>query len=710
MAKQKGDTQRQANLDTEVRQYSTAYTTGWLTCATNFAFFGTYEGLERPYVSWVGQPEGLQFSVINYQLPNDAVVAILGDWGTGMSDAADMVATIMKQHNPTAIIHLGDIYYSGTPSQLSSLQPAYPGECQNNFLKVLANVFSQPGISPVPVFAIPGNHEYYSWGVGYFNEVLKQANSNFPTAVQPASFFALRTEDQKWQFLGMDTGYNDNDPLYGVPPAFYMNSAPALESDEVAWHQDKLNNFPGQTILLSHHQFYSANATMNGSISGNPPFMNTSLAPVFAPYFSQKVAAWLWGHEHNLALFQDGLMGLQMGRLIGCSSYEETTGENPYQVNNPQIPYMYDDKYQLGSSQGYYNHGYAILNFDRGTNPDAPITITYYQYPSWDTPPNPLPTAATTICSEFIIPRSTPPGNPINYAEQLTMQLYGWGWLSSVDPNDKLEYYPTLDPSSSVAISFLGGSGPLTSGATVQIQTSEAVVGTYNQLGAWTTPALYYYKPGWEKEYWTIYKRDTSDNNVIHYGDDFYLVSQYYTGQWMTALVESGDLYLTTSADATGSYWNAQPVSTDNVLKSGDTIRLETDSTPAPLHVGAFRQAVQHYPTLSPSDAVELRITGPDLITHGAEVKIETTEAAAGTYRFLGAWEGEPCFYYTDTEPSQVWRVWKYERPRDNMVRRGDRVYFTNDAYPGVRLVAQPDTRTLSVAQDETGAHLWRIS
>lgn len=91
-------------------------------------------------------------------------------------------------------------------------------------------------------------------------------------------------------------------------------------------------------------------------------------------------------------------------------------------------------------------------------------------------------------------------------------------------------------------------------------------------------------------------------------------------------------------------------------------------------------------------------------------MKIETTEAEAGTYRFLGAWEGEPCFYYMDTEPSQVWRVWKYDRPRDNMVRRGDRVYFTNNAYPGVRLVARPDTLTLSVSKDETEAHLWRIS
>jgi DNA repair exonuclease SbcCD nuclease subunit len=93
------------------------------------------------------------------------VVAVLGDWGTGLSDAADMLAVLMRQHNPTVILHLGDIYYSGTPSGIPG-QPDYPGECQDNFLNVIASVFQQAGISPVPVFTIPGNHEYYSWAVG----------------------------------------------------------------------------------------------------------------------------------------------------------------------------------------------------------------------------------------------------------------------------------------------------------------------------------------------------------------------------------------------------------------------------------------------------------------------------------------------------------------------------------------------------------------
>jgi hypothetical protein len=711
LAKQKGDAQRVASLDTEVRQYSTAYTAGWVTCAENFAFFGTYEGLERPYVSWVGQPQGLQFSVIDYQLPNDAVVAVLGDWGTGLSDAADMLAVLMRQHNPTVIIHLGDIYYSGTPSGIPG-QPDYPGECQDNFLNVIAGVFQQAGISPVPVFTIPGNHEYYSWAVGYFNEVLPQVNAGFLTAVQPASFFALRTEDQIWQFLGMDTGYNDNDPLYGVPPAFYMTTAPALESDEVTWHQDKLNNFPGKTILLSHHQFYSANATMNGVVSGDPPFMNTSLAPVFAPYFSSAIAAWLWGHEHNLVLYQNDLMGLQTGRLIGCSSYEETTAENPYYVNNPQIPYLDGSNYQLGSENGYYNHGYAILDFNRAS-PQDPITIGYYQYPSWGTPPKSVPTTAQLIYSENIDTRSTPPSGAIQYGDLLTMQLYGYGygWLAPCDPSSSREYYPMFDPSDSVVISFQGSSGSLSHGDTVQIRTTESRVQGYNLLGAWSTPALYYYTPGYKQQNWTIYKRNISNNDTIHYGDDFYLVNQDYEGQWLTVLIESGALYLTTSAEATSSYWNAQQADTGNALKSGDTVRLATAGTPAPLNVAAFHQAVQNHPTVGPADAVELRLTGVEGgLTHGAAVKIETTEAAAGNYRFLGAWEGEPCFYYTDTEPCQVWRIWKSERPRDNFLRRGDIVYFTNDALQGARLVARMDTGRLAVSAGDAEPHLWRLA
>ena len=65
-------------------------------------------------------------------------------------------------------------------------------------------------------------------------------------------------------------------------------------------------------------------------IEGSPPnYLNEALTRGFSPYFD-RIAAWFWGHEHNFVVFKDGQSGLKKGRLLGCSAYEETLGEDPY--------------------------------------------------------------------------------------------------------------------------------------------------------------------------------------------------------------------------------------------------------------------------------------------------------------------------------------------------------------------------------------------
>ena len=92
---------------------------------------------------------------------------------------------------------------------------------------------------------------------------------------------------------------------------------PKLRKTEVSWLKDRMNEFPGNTIMLSHHQLFSREATINHS---SPQFMNTSLDAHFREYYSV-IAAWYWGHEHTFAIYLDGLMGLNKGRLLGSSSY-----------------------------------------------------------------------------------------------------------------------------------------------------------------------------------------------------------------------------------------------------------------------------------------------------------------------------------------------------------------------------------------------------
>jgi hypothetical protein len=53
-----------------------------------------------------------------------------------------------------------------------------------------------------------------------------------------------------------------------------------------------------------------------------------NLLNAFQPCFRSRVAAWLWGHEHNFVLFENGLFGLAKGRLLSASAFEEMVSES----------------------------------------------------------------------------------------------------------------------------------------------------------------------------------------------------------------------------------------------------------------------------------------------------------------------------------------------------------------------------------------------
>ena len=143
------------------------------------------------------------------------------------------------QQKPDLIIHLGDIYYAGTFD-----------ECQTNFLDPIRAARQKHG-RYIPVYSIPGNHDYYSGGRAFY-AMLPQLNLGIPhAAVQQHSFFCLRNEH--WQLECMDTGYNDHDLLR------ISDDITHLQEIEAAWHQKQLSEAgTRQIILMSHHQLYSA--------------------------------------------------------------------------------------------------------------------------------------------------------------------------------------------------------------------------------------------------------------------------------------------------------------------------------------------------------------------------------------------------------------------------------------------------------------------
>ncbi|HEV7669201.1 MAG TPA: metallophosphoesterase [Thermoanaerobaculia bacterium] len=292
-------------------------------------------------------------------LPENARVALIADWGTGTAEAIALLEKVAA-HKPDVLIHLGDVYYSGT-------------EIENDqyFLGPVNQIFGRGPGRPLPVFNLPGNHDMYSGGTAFYTTLdrLNLPPLAPPGQMQTHSFFCLRSSG--WQILGMDTGLHDDD-LFDV-----ATSMTYLEDAELAWHKDKIKNRGGRrTILLSHHQLFSAYSAIGPETNGDRS-ENALLHSQFADVLDS-VDAWLWGHEHNLEIYGP-YAGLARGRCIGHAAVPVLTGQNPYtsRVSNkiPLLPSQ-EAPVQLGITGDAYNHGYVIAQLD-----DVARTarLSYYQ-------------------------------------------------------------------------------------------------------------------------------------------------------------------------------------------------------------------------------------------------------------------------------------------------------------------------------------------
>jgi hypothetical protein len=195
----------------------------------------------------------------------------------------------------------------------------------------------------------------YSGGAGYYS-LLRRLNK--PPMVQPASFFCLRAEDNSWQLLAMDTGKHDFNPVSVWHAETYV------EGEELDWHEQRIREFPGKTILLSHHPLFSAfsqigKAQENGRFLSYNPRLKVAFERLQAT--GNKIPAWFWGHEHNLCIYKPYL-GLQYGRCVGHSAIPVFSEEDPYTVireidNPPDIV----EEAKLSVADGIYAHGFAML-------------------------------------------------------------------------------------------------------------------------------------------------------------------------------------------------------------------------------------------------------------------------------------------------------------------------------------------------------------
>lgn len=216
-------------------------------------------------------------------IPDRCTIAILGDWGAD-NDHAQRLALLVQQSHPDYVIHLGDIYYSGTEHECRKFLENWP-------LKDAAG-------APIRgrSFALNGNHEMYSEGRYYFSTVLDGFG-------QEASYFSLA--NSRWQFFGLDTAY--------VP--FLISGGSVDTSLKPQWDflVSEINAHPEKkNVLLSHNQPVSA--FVKETAAGAP--LRAEYDRLIGATRPDAVYGWIFGHEHRCTVYDDSALPYK-ARLLG---------------------------------------------------------------------------------------------------------------------------------------------------------------------------------------------------------------------------------------------------------------------------------------------------------------------------------------------------------------------------------------------------------
>ena len=348
MAKAMGDSERATELESEI-QFSTCDPL-WAKALLHFDDDRTV----TPYRHY----ESIDDFVL--PLPGDTLkIAFIADWATG-TDFAKNVMRCIGEQAPDVLIHLGDVYYSGTKEEM-----------QEHFLSIVRDYVP----ATTKVFSLAGNHDLYAGGEGYYWLIDELG--------QPASYFCLRNEH--WQILGIGAPPEIGDPMAA------QNSAHDVDPKEAEWQRHKIETADGRkTVMLSHYQLFTASGNIARSADNRPLAVNPIFMEAFEPVLSE-IDVWLWGHEHNLAVFEP-YVGLERGRCIGSGAIPVALLWKPYETIDDLVlpdgangpPVMAEDC-RLGHDGDHYHHAFCVLDID-----GADGSMTYFQVPGVDGHAEPL--------------------------------------------------------------------------------------------------------------------------------------------------------------------------------------------------------------------------------------------------------------------------------------------------------------------------------
>ncbi len=287
------------------------------------------------------------------QLPPNAKVALLADWG-GDNPAARHIASVAKKQTPNIAIHLGDIYYGGIASECETFLQLWPFQTNIQHPEI--------GVPPGSSFALNGNHEMYSGGEAYFDLVLRAFG-------QPQPFFCL--ENKYWRLIGLDTAYNGG--------TLKPNGANDPMTSQWNWLIGFLRKNDGKkNILLTHHQPVSAHAA---EFHDSQPLRDDFAALLATEGVStDSIFGWFFGHEHRCALYKDSETQFN-ARLIGngCIPHQVQT-EN--EADAGCTPFEKVNRRQTDPNSGAATSMFVMLLFS-DTSPQLLIEYVDEDYEVW---------------------------------------------------------------------------------------------------------------------------------------------------------------------------------------------------------------------------------------------------------------------------------------------------------------------------------------
>ena len=286
----------------------------------------------------------------DHRIADDARVVVVGDWGTGLERAqhvarhmAEAVTEAQGAGREAHVVHLGDVYYSGVPAE-------YDRHVLADGWWPVTTTQSEEGVTS---WSLIGNHDMYSGGWGFFDHLL--ADPRFArqrsSGGKPTSWFRLKSPS--WTIAGLDTSWNSDVVSRGNTGVLEDPQAARLQQ----WAAEA---GAGKLMLLSHHQYVTID---------DPRGIGEDLAQEVAPLATtNRITAWLWGHEHRCIGFATDEIPYM--RCIGHGGVP-VPSRPPRDPLPPPAVWEVTGSYEA-DGQRWGRFGFAVLDFAGDT-----IEVTY---------------------------------------------------------------------------------------------------------------------------------------------------------------------------------------------------------------------------------------------------------------------------------------------------------------------------------------------